>query len=251
MVKKLISLGILLFLSFQNSFSQSYLEASFGKPNIQWDYSGDFDGLRTEYRSGWDISLKAFKKTPKNIVYGVEVGVKRFGNRFQFQRMSYGLEPIYYFNASPTIGYNLSIPNTRVSLIPEFGLSFGYTPLNNIVYNQDKTFQIFTKNIKDADGKIVTVPLHDLTFSGAQTIENQVFLQINPKISFQYMINEISSLSLGFKAYISMNSNLVHRIFSDIEYEGEHYRAVHSSSLTSTVISLGYVRRIGNKRNGM
>ncbi|MEB2778111.1 hypothetical protein SYJ56_22550 [Algoriphagus sp. D3-2-R+10] len=245
MTKKLFSLGILLFSYYQSSFSQSYLEVSFGRPNIQWNYSGDFDGLRTEYRSGWDISLKAFKKTHQNMVYGVEVGVKRFGNRFQFSRISYGLEPIYYFNVSPTVGYYLKIPNTRVSLVPEIGLSLGYTPLNDIEYNQDKTFQIFTKNIKDADGNIVTVPLYELTFSGTQTFENRVFMQINPKIGFQYMLNEVSSLSLNFKAFISMNKNLVKRDFSDIEFEGEHYRAVHSSSLTSTAISLGYVRRIG------
>lgn len=246
MIRKLIALGIFFSSFSQSSFSQSYLEASFGLPNILWNYSGDFDGLRTEYRTGWDISLKAFKKTPQNIVYGVEGGVKRFGNRFQFDRMSYGLDPIYYFNVSPSVGYNLIIPNTKVSITPEIGLSLGYTPLNDIVYNQDKTFQIFTKNIKDADGNTVTVPLHDLTFSGMQTIENRVFMQLNPKIGFQYVLNEISTLTLNLKAYISMNNSLIQRDFSDIEFEGEHYQAVHSSSLTSTVISFGYLMRIGS-----
>ena len=244
-MKKLFFIGVLLTSYYQSTFSQTYIEASYGLPNIQWNYSGNFDGLRTEYRTGWDISFKAFKKTPQNIVYGIEAGVIRFGNRFQFDRMSYGLDPIYYFNVSPSVGYNLKIPNTKVSFVPEFGLSLGYTPLKEIGYNQDKTFQIFTKNIKDADGNIVTVPLHELTFSGTQTIENRVFIQINPKIGFQYMLNEVSTISLNFKAFISMNKNLVKRDFSDIEFEGEHYQAVHSSSLTSTVISFGYALRIG------
>ena len=245
MTKKLFSLGVLLFLYYQSSFSQSYIEASYGLPNIQWNYSGDFDGLRTEYRTGWDISIKAYKKNPKNIVYGIEAGVKRFGNRFHFDRMSYGLDPIYYFNISPTVGYNLIIPNTRVSFVPEFGLSLGYTPLNDIVYNQDKAFQIYTKKIQDADGNTITVPLYDLTFSGKQTIENKVFMQLNPKIGFQYKLNETSTFSINFKAFISMNRNLVQRDFSDIEFEEEHFQAVHSSSLTSTVISFGYALRIG------
>ncbi|WP_157243565.1 hypothetical protein [Algoriphagus resistens] len=242
---KLLLLGLSLLATTLRSEGQDYLSVKFGLPKIYWDYEGDFDGLRTIYRNGWNLGVGISWKSANNLIYGVEAGVSRFGNGFQFGNMRYDIAPIYYFDISPSVGYNLSIPNTRIAIIPNLGINIAYTPLKDKVYDNDKTFQIRRKDIKDPDGNIISVPLYDLTFSGAQTIESHIFLQLNPRCDIQYSLNEVSSLSINFEARISMKKDIVRRNITEVIFEGENYNALHTTSLTTTIISLAYQHKLG------
>tara|TARA_R110002020_G_scaffold97690_6_gene232842 strand:+ start:95 stop:832 length:738 start_codon:yes stop_codon:yes gene_type:complete len=237
---KTISLFLSLVLITSVSYGQRFFNVTFGIPKIEWDYDGNFDGLRTVNRNSWSIGISVMKKTPDNWIYGAEAGINRFGNVFRFANAIHHISSLSYFYASPFVEYELNIPNTKISIIPKICLSAGFIPLKDQYYIDDMSFQSFRRTYKDSDGNLISEPLYDLTYTGSQIIENNILLQINPELEFHYQLNDVSSIFLNVKAGISLRKDVVKREFSEIIYEGENYHATHDSSLSFTMIGLGY-----------
>lgn len=234
----LISLGILLTQS--AAFAQKVVGVSFGFPKIDWDYEGSLDGLRTVYRNGWSITLSGSKITERGLLYGLEAGVNRYGNGFQYDRMRFDIKEIHHFNISSHIGYEYTIEGSKFSIRPMLGVGIGLIPIENKYYVEDKTFQIRRIRLRDANGNFYSEPLYDLTFSGSQTVNNRIFPLLKPSVELHYSVGENSSVFVKGMLGITVMNKIIERDFPDVVLEGDNYFVNHSTSLSYSALELGY-----------
>jgi hypothetical protein len=158
---------ILLFFFSNSSFAQNTFNLSFGFPKINWDYSGNLDGLRTVYRNGWSITASGLKIRDNGLTYGFDLGVNRYGNGFQFGNMRFDIKEIHHFSLLPFIGYVHKIQGTKFSVRTNLGFGLGILSIENKIYQNDQSFQTRRIERKDAIGNFYSEPLYDLTFSGS------------------------------------------------------------------------------------
>lgn len=216
-------------------FAQKALSLSFGFPKIGWDYEGNFDGLRTVYRNGWSITLSGHKITQKGVVYGIDVGVNRYGNGFQYDKMRFDIKEIHHFAILPFIGYEHNIKGTKFSTRAILGGGLGIVPIENMVYEEDKTFQIrYTGN---------GVPLYNLIFSGSQKVESRVFPLFKPSLELHFATGEKSTIFIKGTLGISLVEAVIMRDFPEVIYESEVYNVTHTTSLSYSSLEIGYSYR--------
>ncbi|SEG14868.1 hypothetical protein [Algoriphagus boritolerans] len=236
---------LLLFLALQSKvYPQSTINLSFGFPKINWDYSGNFDGLRTVYRNGWSITASGLKIKKNGFIYGIDLGVNRYGNGFQFEFMRYDLKEIHHFSILPLIGYEHHLRETKFSVRFNSAFGIGIIPIENKFYESDSTFQIRRVVKQNADGSTYSVPLYDLTFSGSQEIKSRIFPLIKPNIELHYSIGGRSTLFAKGTLGISLVEDVIVRDFPEIIYESEEYQVTHSTSLSYSCLEIGYSYRV-------
>lgn len=234
---KPITIAILLFSISQSIvFAQNEFSLSFGAPKISWGYEGNFDGLRTVYRNGWSITLSGYKFRQNGLIYGFDIGVNRYGNGFQYDRMRFDIKEIHHFSVLPFIGYEHKIKGTKISIQANVGFGLGIVPIENKMYQNDKSFQTRYTSYG--------VPLYDLTFSGSQEVKSRVFPLLKPNIELHYAIGEKSSLFLKGTLGISLIEDLIVRDFPEVLLDGETYSVTHSTSLSYSSLEIGYSYRI-------
>ncbi|MDP2041113.1 hypothetical protein [Algoriphagus sp.] len=244
-MKRAIIATLLLFLIYQSSVvGQKSLSISFGIPKINWDYSGNLDGLRTVYRNGWSITASGFEIKDNGLVYGVDLGVNRYGNGFQFGNMRYDIKEIHHFSFLPFIGYNNKIKGTKFSGQFNLGFGFGIIPIENKFYKNDQTFQVRRVERRDADGNVYTIPLYDLTFSGSQEVKSRVFPLLKPNIELHYAVGEKSTLFVKGTLGVSLKNSVIVRDFPEVLLDGETYSVTHSTNLSYSSLEVGYSYRI-------
>lgn len=224
---------------------QTNVSISIGVPSIHWDYTGNFGALRTLPNNGWGLNISASKQTSNKLLYGGSIGLVKFNNQIEFSASKVGITALSYLHATPFIGYKLSRPDTKVFLVPKIGLSLGYLPMRDQVYENDMPFHALRRNIRDKDGNIISVPIHDISYTGAQITKDRLLAQLNPRIEFHYRIGTISSIFVNLEAGISLKENVVERDFTEIVFEGNSYQASHVSSLSYTMIGIGYLVKLG------
>ncbi|MBA4299296.1 MAG: hypothetical protein C0433_04190 [Cyclobacterium sp.] len=216
--------------------AQKSLNLSFGFPEINWDYEGNFDGLRTVYRNGWSITLSGYKIRQNGVIYGFDVGVNRYGNGFQYDRMRFDIKEIHHFSVLPFIGYNHSIREAKFSIRANLGFGLGIVPIENKTYLNDKSFQTGYTSYG--------VPLYDLTFSGSQEVKSRIFPLLKPSLELHYAVGERSTLFLKGTLGISLMNSVIVRDFPEVLLDGENYSVTHSTSLSYSSLEIGYSYRI-------
>lgn len=225
-----------LFLGNFDAFAQKAFNLSFGFPEINWDYEGNFDGLRTVYRNGWSITLSGYKIRQNGMIYGFDVGVNRYGNGFQYDRMRFDIKEIHHFSVLPFIGYNHNILATKFSVRANVGFGLGIVPIENKTYQNDKSFQTGYTSYG--------VPLYDLTFSGSQEVKSRVFPLLKPNVELHYAVGERSTLFLKGVLGISLVKDVIVRDFQKVVFESEEYQVTHSTSLSYWSFELGYSMKL-------
>lgn len=237
--------GIILLFFFSNSsFAQNTFNLSFGFPKINWDYSGNLDGLRTIYRNGWSITASGLKIQDNGLIYGFDLGVNRYGNGFQFGNMRFDIKEIHHFSLLPFIGYEHKIQGTKFSVRTNLGFGLGIVPQENKIYQNDQSFQTRRIERKDANGNSYSEPLYDLTFSGSQEVKNRLFPLLKPNMELHYSVGENSSVFMKGTMGITFMDDIIVRDFPDVVLEGENYNVNHSSNLNYTAVEFGYSRKL-------
>ncbi len=236
MFKTLIAAFLLFLIAQSEVLAQKTLNLSFGFPEINWDYEGNFDGLRTVYRNGWSITLSGYKIRQNGVIYGFDVGVNRYGNGFQYDRMRFDIKEIHHFSVLPFIGYNHSIPGAKFSIRANLGFGLGIVPIENKTYQNDKSFQTGYTSYG--------VPLYDLTFSGSQEVKSRVFPLLKPSLELHYAVGERSTLFVKGTLGISLMEDVIVRDFQKVVLESEEYHVTHSTSLSYWALELGYSFRL-------
>jgi hypothetical protein len=224
--------------------AQNAMNLAFGFPKIEWGYNGNLDGLRTVYRNGWSLTASGFEIKDNGLVYGVDLGVNRYGNGFQYGNMRYDIREIHHFSFLPFIGYNNKIKDTKFSGQFNLGFGFGVIPIENKFYKNDQTFQVRRIERRDADGNVYTVPLYDLTFSGSQEVKSRVFPLLKPNIELHYALGEKSSFFFKGTLGVSLMNSVIVRDFPEVFLDGETYSVTHSTSLSYSSVEIGYSYRI-------
>lgn len=236
-MKRTIIATLLLFLLYQSSVvGQKSLSISFGIPKINWSYSGNLDGLRTVNTSGWSISASGLKIKEDGLIYGIDLGVNRYGNGFQYGISRPGVGEIHHFSILPLIGYNYIIPSSKFSFRLNFAFGLGIVPSDNRYYENDKSFQVMYTSYG--------VPLYDLTFSGSQEVKSRVFPLLKPNIELHYALGEKSSFFFKGTLGVSLMNSVIVRDFPEVLLDGETYSVTHSTSLSYSSVEIGYSYRI-------
>ena len=215
---------------------QDFINLSFGFPSINWDYSGNLDGLRTVNASGWSITASGLKFKENGLIYGIDVGVNRYGNGFQYGISRPGVGEIHHFSILPLIGYNHFISGSKLSFRLNFAFGFGLVPSTNRYCKNDKSFQVKYTSYG--------VPLYDLTFSGTQEVKSRVFPLIKPNIELHYALGEKSTLFVKGTLGVSLMNSVIVRDFPEVLLDGETYSVTHSTSLSNSSLEIGYSYRI-------
>lgn len=238
---KTILAAFLLFLVAQSEVvAQNALSLSFGFPNSNWDYSGNLDGLRTVNMGGWSITASGLKIKENGLVYGIDLGVNRYTNGFQYDRMRSGLKGTHNFSVVPFAGYRYSAEGTKFSVQTNLGFGLGIVAIGNKYYENDKTFQIQRLEGKDADGNLYSRPRYDLTFSGSQEVKSRVFPLLKPSLELHYAVGERSTLFAKGTLGISLMQDVIVRDFQKVVLESEEYHVTHSTSMSYWALELGY-----------
>ncbi|WP_026968841.1 hypothetical protein [Algoriphagus terrigena] len=236
MLKVIVTAFILCLVSQSEVDAQNTLNLSFGFPKINWDYSGNFDGLRTVYRNGWSITASGLKIKENGLIYGIDLGVNRYGNGFQFELMRFDLKEIHHFSILPLVGYEHHLPKTKFSIRFNLALGIGIVPIDNKHYESDRTFQIR----RVAYG----VPLYDLTFSGSQEVKSRIFPLVKPNLELHYSLGERSTLFVKGTLGISLMEEVIVRDFPKVIYESEEFYVTHSTNLSFWALELGYSMKL-------
>lgn len=236
MLKTIVLTTSLFLMTLHFVVAQNTMNLSFGFPKINWDYSGNLDGLRTVNTSGWSITASGLKIKEDGLIYGIDLGVNRYGNGFQYGIGRPGVGEIHHFSILSLIGYNHIIPSSKLSFRLNFAFGLGIVPSGNRYYENDKSFQVMYTSYG--------VPLYDLTFSGSQEVKNRIFPLIKPNIELHYAINERSTVfakgTLGF----SLIQDVIVRDFPEVLLDGETYSVTHATSLNYSSLEIGYSYRI-------
>ncbi|GAB3228420.1 hypothetical protein J0A67_14260 [Algoriphagus aestuariicola] len=244
---KTIAVTLLVFLAAHSgSFAQKSLSLSLGFPSINWGYSGNFDGLRTVNSGGWSITASGLTIKENGLIYGIDLGVNRYGNGFQFGIGRHGIGEIHHFSILPFIGYHHNPKNSKFSIRANLAFGIGYMPSKDRYYENSKSFQTMRNDKKNPDGTISSVPLYDLTFSGSQLVENRVFPLVKPNVELHYALNERSSLFVKGSLGITMMNAVVVRDFPEVIFESEEYHVTHSTSMSYWALELGYSLKLKN-----
>ncbi|SDA91752.1 hypothetical protein SAMN03080617_03439 [Algoriphagus alkaliphilus] len=236
MFKIILTVFLLFSAALSEVVAQKSLNLSFGFPEINLDYEGNFDGLRTVYRNGWSITLSGYKIRQNGVIYGFDVGVNRYGNGFQYDRMRFDIKEIHHFSVLPFIGYNHSIREAKFSIRANLGFGLGIVPIENKTYLNDKSFQTGYTSYG--------VPLYDLTFSGSQEVKSRIFPLLKPSLELHYAVGERSTLFLKGTLGISLMNSVIVRDFPEVLLDGENYSVTHSTSLSYSSLEIGYSYRI-------
>jgi len=238
---KTITTALLLFMLAPSViFAQKSLSLSYGIPEINWDSEGNLDGLRTVNRNGWSITLSGYNIKENGVIYGFDVGVNRYGNDFQFDRMRFNLKQVHHFSILPFIGYRHHIQRTKFSAQANLGFGLGIVPIENKTYQDDKNFQTIKIQDRDANGNIIVRPIYDLTFSGTQVVKNRVFPLVKPNIELHYAVGEKSTLFVRGTLGISLIEEVIVRDFQKVVFESKEYQVNHSTSFSYWSVELGY-----------
>lgn len=234
---KILKFTLIIVLSYHTPLhSQQFLNLSFGYPKINWDYNGNLDGLRTVNTSGWSITASGLKIKENGLVYGIDVGVNRYGNGLQVGRSRPGVGEIHHFSILPLVGYNHTLTGSKFSIRLNFGFGIGVVASDNRYYENDKSFQ--TKFTSYGQ------PLLDLTYSGSQIVKNRIFPLVKPNIELHYALGERSTLFGKGTLGISLVEDAIVRDFPEVLLDGETYSATHSTSLSYSSLEIGYSYRI-------
>lgn len=225
-----------LFLGNFDAFSQKALSLSFGFPSINWDYEGNFDALRTVNTGGWSITASGLKTKENGLIYGVDLGVNRYGNGFQYEYSRPGIGEIHHFSILPLIGYNHTPTGSKFSIRLNFAFGIGVVGSDNRYYENDKSFQVRYTSYG--------VPLHDLTFSGSQEVKSRVFPLLKPNVELHYAVGERSTLFLKGVLGISLVKDVIVRDFQKVVFEAEEYQVTHSTSMSFWAFELGYSMKL-------
>lgn len=236
MLKNVLIAFIIFFAIQAKVYAQSTFNLSFGFPKINWDYSGNLDGLRTVNTSGWSITASGLKIKEDGLIYGIDLGVNRYGNGFQYGIGRPGVGEIHHFSILSLIGYNHIITGNKLSFRLNFAFGAGIVTLADRYYQNDHSFKVrFTS---------YGVPLYDLTFSGSQDVKSRIFPLVKPNIELHYAINERSTVfakgTLGF----SLMEDVIVRDFPEVLLDGETYSVTHTTSLNYSSLEIGYSYRI-------
>ncbi|MFT7202154.1 MAG: hypothetical protein ACI8YP_000623 [Algoriphagus sp.] len=237
---KVISLLVFLLFFGYYSFAQKSLSISYGLLKIDWTYDGNFDALRTDWRTGWSVNILGAKTYANNLTVGIEASVNRYGISFQFDRMRYDLGEIHHFSVLPYIGYDHKLAESRFSTQFNLGIGIGFIPVDNKYYVNDQTFQIRRLAGKDANGNPTSRPLYDLTFSGSQEARNRFFALIKPNVQLSYSLNEKSALFLRAALGISLSKSVLERDFPEVVFENENHSVLHTTNFSFSALELGY-----------
>ena len=232
MLKIILTAFLLFSTALSEVVAQKSLNLSFGFPEINWDYEGNFDGLRTVYRNGWSITLSGYKIRENGVIYGFDVGVNRYGNGFQYDRMRFDIKEIHHFSVLSFIGYNHNIQGAKFSIRANLGFGLGLVPIENKSYQNDKSFQTRYTSYG--------VPQYDLTFSGSQEVKSRVFPLVKPTVELHYAVGERSTLFVKGTLGISLMEDVIVRDFPEVILDGEQYHVTHSTSMTYLALELGY-----------
>lgn len=240
MIKTITAVFLLFIAAHSQVLAQKTLNLSFGFPKINWDYSGNLDGLRTVNTSGWSITASGLKIKENGLIYGIDLSVNRYGNGFQFGNNRPGIGEIHHFSILPLIGYEHLLPKTKFSIRFNLAFGIGIVPVDNKYYESDSTFQVLRVLKKNPDGSMYSVPLYDLTFSGSQEVKSRVFPLLKPNIELHYSIGERSTLFAKGNLGISLMEDVIVRDFPEVNFESEEYYVTHSTSLSYWALELGY-----------
>lgn len=232
--------AVFLFFFVNPSFAQKSLSVSYGLPKIDWTYDGNFDALRTDWRTGWSVNILGAKTYANNLTVGIEASVNRYGNSFQFAKSGVHLSEIHHFSILPYIGYDFDLPHTRFSLQANLGFGVSFLPMDNRYYVNDQSFQTMRLGGKDANGNLTSKPLYDLTFSGSQEARNRFFALIKPNVQLSYSLNEKSALFLRAALGISLSKSVLERDFPEVVFEDENYSVLHTTNFSFSALELGY-----------
>ncbi len=234
---KIFKFTLVIFLIYHTpSHSQQVLSLSFGYPKINWDYSGNLDGLRTVNTSGWSITASGLKIKENGLIYGIDLGVNRYGNGFQYGISRPGVGEVHHFSILPLIGYKHRPPDSKFSIRSSFAFGIGIVPSDNRYYENDKSFQTRYTSYG--------LPLYDLTFSGTQEVKSRVFPLLKPTIELHYALGEKSSFFFKGTLGVSLMNSVIVRDFPEVLLDGETYSVTHSTSLSYSSVEIGYSYRI-------
>lgn len=223
---------------FQTVIAQTSTSLSFGVPKIFWDYSGDIDGLRTVNRNGWSFNLSHEKINENGLILGMELGVNRYTNRFQFGRVSYGIKEIHNFSILPFLGFGNLTRGGKLGIKGKIAFGIGWNNQENLKYIDDHSFQ--------ASRTAYNEPLYDITFSGTQTVNHRIFPLLKPNLELHYSVGKSSSIFLRGVLAFTFIKDVIERDFPEVIYEGETYHANHTTSLSYSSLELGYSIRWKN-----
>ncbi|MBC6368186.1 hypothetical protein [Algoriphagus sp. AK58] len=230
-------IALLIFFAIQSKvYAQSTFNLSFGFPKINWGYSGNLDGLRTVNTSGWSITASGLKIKEDGLIYGIDLGVNRYGNGFQYGISRPGVGEIHHFSILPLIGYNHIIPGSKFSFRLNFAFGAGIVTLADRYYQNDHSFKVMFTSYG--------VPLYDLTFSGSQEVKSRVFPLLKPSLELHYAVGERSTLFVKGTLGISLMNSVIVRDFPEVLLDGETYSVTHSTSLSYSSVEIGYSYRI-------
>ncbi|MBN7810118.1 hypothetical protein J0A68_04065 [Algoriphagus sp. H41] len=244
---KTIAVALFVFLAVPTGvFAQKALSLSFGFPSITWDYSGNLDGLRTVNTSGWSITASGLTIKDNGLIYGIDLGVNRYGNGFQFGVGRHGIGEIHHFSILPLIGYNHNPNAAKFSVRANLAFGIGFMPSDNLTYENSKSFQTMRNDKKNPDGTTSSVPLYDLTFSGSQIVENRVFPLVKPNVELHYAVGEKSTIYLKGSLGVTLMDAVVARDFPEVILDGEQYHVTHSTNLNFWALELGYSLKLKN-----
>lgn len=232
MLKTIVLSTSLFLMTLHSVVAQNTMNLSFGFPKINWGFSGNLDGLRTVNTSGWSITASGLKIQENGLIYGIDLGVNRYGNGFQYGIGRPGVGEIHHFSILPLIGYNHIIPGSKFSFRLNFAFGLGIVPSANRYYENDKSFQVMYTSYG--------VPLYDLTFSGSQEVKSRIFPLVKPNLELHYSLGGRSTLfakgTLGF----SLMEDVIVRDFPEVILEGQKYDVNHSTNLSFSALELGY-----------
>ncbi|OOG69363.1 hypothetical protein [Algoriphagus sp. A40] len=238
MFKTIITALLLLIAAQSEVLAQKTLNLSFGFPSINWDYSGNFDGLRTVNTGGWSITASGLKIKENGLIYGIDLGVNRYGNGFQFENSRPGIGEIHHFSIMLLIGYDHRPRDSKFSVRLNLAFGIGIVPSDNRYYENDKSFQTRYTSYG--------IPLHDLTFSGSQEVKSRIFPLLKPNVELHYAVGERSTLFVKGTLGISLIEDVIVRDFPEVILESEEYQVTHSTSLSYWALDLGYSFRLKN-----
>ncbi len=236
MLKTIVFASSLFLITLHDVVAQKTINLSLGYPKINWDYSGNLDGLRTVNTSGWSITASGQKIKENGFIFGIDLGVNRYGNGFQYGIGRPGVGEIHHFSILPLIGYNHIIPGSKFSFRLNFAFGVGIVTLADRYYQNDHSFKVMFTSYG--------VPLYDLTYSGSQEVKNRIFPLFKPNLELHYALGEKSSLFLKGTLGVSLINPVIVRDFPEVLLDGETYSVTHSTSLSYSSLEIGYSYRI-------